>query len=42
MNKFFKHLLVHIDSFLMGCLFFTLMVGLFVLYSASGQDFSKV
>jgi rod shape determining protein RodA len=42
MNKFFKPLLVHIDSFLMGCLFFTLMVGLFVLYSASGQDFSKV
>ena len=42
MNKFFKPLLVHIDSFLMGCLFFTLMVGLFVLYSASGQDFSRI
>ena len=42
MNKFFKPFLVHIDSFLMGCLFFTLMVGLLVLYSASGQDLSKV
>lgn len=42
MNKFLKPLLLHIDSFLMGCLFFTLMVGLFVLYSASGQDFFRV
>ncbi len=32
----------HIDSFLMGCLFFALLVGLFVLYSASGQSFERV
>lgn len=37
------HILVkHIDSFLMACLFFTLIVGLFVLYSASGQSFERV
>lgn len=42
MNKFLKPLFAHLDSFLMASLFFTLMVGLFVLYSASGQDFSKV
>ena len=42
MSKLIKPLFAHIDSFLMTCLFFTLMVGLFVLYSASGQDFSKV
>lgn len=35
---FFKH----IDSFLISCLLFTLLVGLFVLYSASGQSFSRV
>ncbi len=34
--------LKHIDSFLMASLFFTLMIGLFVLYSASGQDLSRV
>ncbi|MDZ4212317.1 MAG: rod shape-determining protein RodA [Methylotenera sp.] len=38
LQQFFKH----IDSFLMVCLFSTLMVGLFVLYSASGQTFSRV
>jgi rod shape determining protein RodA len=37
-----KRLVAHIDSFLMGCLFFTLLVGLFVLYSASGQSFERV
>lgn len=37
-QRFIKHL----DSFLMGCLFFTLLVGLFVLYSASGQSFERV
>jgi rod shape determining protein RodA len=38
LQQFFKH----IDSFLMVCLFFTLMLGLFILYSASGQSFSRV
>lgn len=38
LQQFFKH----IDPFLMACLFFTLMVGLFVLYSASGQNISRV
>ena len=37
-----RRLVTHIDSFLMGCLFFTLLVGLFVLYSASGQSFERV
>jgi rod shape determining protein RodA len=32
----------HIDAFLMGCLLFTMLVGLFVLYSASGQSFGRV
>jgi rod shape determining protein RodA len=32
----------HIDAFLMGCLLFTMLVGLFVLYSASGQSFDRV
>lgn len=32
----------HIDTFLMGCLLFTLLVGLFVLYSAAGQSFDRV
>lgn len=32
----------HIDSFLMGCLLFTILVGLFVLYSASGQSVERI
>jgi len=36
------HLVKHIDSFLMGCLFFALLVGLFVLYSASGENLERV
>jgi rod shape determining protein RodA len=32
----------HLDHFLMGMLMFTLLIGLFVLYSASGQSFDKV
>jgi rod shape determining protein RodA len=32
----------HIDTFLMGCLLFTMLVGLFVLYSASGHSFERV
>lgn len=41
-SKLFKGLVKHIDSFLMACLLFTLMVGLFVLYSASGQSMGRV
>ena len=41
-NKLFQGLFKHIDSFLMGCLLFTLLVGLFVLYSASGENASRV
>lgn len=37
-QRFFKH----IDSFLISCLLFTLLVGLFVLYSASGQSLGRV
>lgn len=41
-SKLLQQFLKHIDSFLMICLFFTLMVGLFVLYSASGQSVSRI
>jgi rod shape determining protein RodA len=41
-NKFLQGLFRHIDSFLMGCVLFTLLVGLFVLYSASGQNIDRV
>jgi rod shape determining protein RodA len=41
-SRLFSILVKHIDSFLMACLFFTLMVGLFVLYSASGQSFARI
>jgi rod shape determining protein RodA len=41
-SKLSQLLFKHIDSFLMACLFFTLLVGLFVLYSASGQSLSRV
>jgi rod shape determining protein RodA len=41
-SKIFKGLVKHIDSFLMASLLFTLMVGLLVLYSASGQSMTRV
>ncbi|MGQ0443134.1 MAG: rod shape-determining protein RodA [Methylophilaceae bacterium] len=41
-SQFFQGLFKHIDSFLMGCLLFALLVGLLVLYSASGQNFARV
>lgn len=41
-SQLLEQFLKHIDSFLMTCLFFTLMIGLFVLYSASGQELSRV
>lgn len=41
-NQLLHGLFKHIDSILMSCLLFTLLVGLLVLYSAAGQDFSRV
>ena len=41
-NKLFQQLAKHVDSFLMTCLIFTLLIGLFVLYSASGQNYSRL
>jgi len=41
-SRLFQLLGKHIDSFLMACLFFTLVVGLITLYSASGQSFERV
>ena len=41
-NQLLQGLFKHIDSFLIGCLLFTILVGLFVLYSASGQNFERV
>ncbi len=41
-SKLFHHLVKHIDSFLMACVFFALIVSLFVLYSASGQNVDRV
>lgn len=41
-NRFFQNIFNHIDSILMSCVLFTLLVGLFILYSASGQSFGRV
>lgn len=41
-NKLFQVLVKHIDSFLMACLFFILLAGLFILYSASGQNIDRI
>lgn len=41
-NQLFANFLKHIDTFLMGCIFFACLIGLIVLYSASGQDWSRV
>ena len=41
-SRFINRLLKHIDGFLMAVLFLALLVGLMVLYSASGQNFSRV
>ncbi len=41
-SEILQGLLKHIDSFLMSCLLFTVLVGLFVLYSASGQSFDRI
>jgi len=41
-SEILQGLFKHVDSFLMSCLLFTMLVGLFVLYSASGQSFDRV
>ena len=41
-TQILQNLFKHIDSFLMACLLFTLMIGLFVLYSASGESSERV
>ena len=41
-NRMIERLKKYIDPFLMGCIFFTCIVGLFVLYSASGGSFDRV
>ncbi|MCB5208057.1 rod shape-determining protein RodA [Methylovorus mays] len=41
-SRFGSYVVRHIDSFLMGSLLFTMLVGLFVLYSASGQNVDRV
>ncbi|MFZ3086895.1 MAG: rod shape-determining protein RodA [Methylotenera sp.] len=41
-SRLLHHLVKHIDAFLMVCLFFALLIGLFVLYSASGQNIERV
>lgn len=41
-SRIFHFLFKHFDSFLMACLFFAMLLSLFVLYSASGQDFSRI
>ncbi|MGV3582071.1 MAG: rod shape-determining protein RodA [Methylophilus sp.] len=37
-----KRFFIHIDSVLLASIMFAMLVGLMVLYSASGQDFSRV
>ncbi|PKO25451.1 MAG: rod shape-determining protein RodA [Betaproteobacteria bacterium HGW-Betaproteobacteria-8] len=41
-DRLFKRLFKHIDSFLMGCILLTLLLGLFVLYSASGESWDRI
>lgn len=41
-SKLFHHLFKHIDGFLMACLFFAMLVSMFVLYSASGQSIDRI
>ncbi len=41
-SKLFQRIKTNIDPFLMGCIFFSCIVGLFVLYSASGGNLDRV
>lgn len=41
-NRLIQRLFKHIDSFLLACLLFIMLVGLMVLYSASGQSAGRL
>lgn len=41
-SKLLHHLFKHIDGFLMACLFFAMLISLFVLYSASEQNLDRL
>lgn len=41
-SRIAQQIIRHIDSILFSCLLFTLLVGLFILYSASGENFSRI
>jgi rod shape determining protein RodA len=41
-NEIVDYLARRVDTFLMGCIFFACIVGLFVLFSASGGSFERV
>jgi len=41
-SKLLHHLFKHIDGFLMACLFFAMLISLFVIYSASGQSLDRL
>lgn len=41
-NHLFQALSKHIDSILMSCILFTMLVGLFVLYSAAGENIGRI
>ncbi len=41
-KSLWKYLVKHLDSFLMGSLLLAMLVGLFVLYSASGENMDRV
>jgi len=41
-NEIVAYIARRVDTFLMGCIFFACMVGLFVLFSASGGSFERV
>jgi rod shape determining protein RodA len=41
-SKIIQDLFKHIDAFLMTCLFFAMLLSLFLLYSASGQSLDRI
>jgi rod shape determining protein RodA len=41
-SQLYERFVRHIDGFLMGCLILTLMLGLVVLYSASGENMHRI
>jgi len=41
-SNLLENMFKHFDAFLMACLIFTLLIGLFVLYSASGENLARI